>query len=133
MRVSYQIQPKAKATQYLDSAGVHSSLQQNRTGENLPPAKECSPSPQRFAAQELSVSLYSHGLLLPTQRPDFTATGLDGEHGAEFNCPHSRAARTVHGKASFHAKMASVGELLDESSPGHKPWHSVSCPLHFMR
>lgn len=94
---------------------------------------ECSPSPQWFAAQELSVSLYSRGLPLPTKWPAITVVDLDRQHGAEFNCPCSRAGRMVRGNACFSAKMVSAGKLLSESPPEHKPWHSVSCPLPFMR
>lgn len=90
---------------------------------------EGSPSPQQFAAQELSVSLCSHGSPLPIKWPDITVVDLDREQGAEFNCPCSRAGRTVHGNACFSAKMASVGKLVS----GHKAWHSVPCPLPFMR
>lgn len=105
-----------------------------RTGqEDLLPAVECSSSSRWFAAQELSVSLYSCGLLLPTKWPDMTVVGVDREHGAIFNCVCSRAGRTARGNACFSSKMASVGKLLSESPPGHKPWRSVSHPLPFMR
>lgn len=85
----------------------------------LPSAMGCSPSPQQFEAQELSVFLYSHGLPQPDERADVTLGGLDREHGAEFNCRHpSRAGRTVHGNVCFTAKMANVGNVSVKSLLG---------------
>lgn len=67
------------------------------------------------------MSLHSHVLPLPTKWPDITTVISDRERGAEFNCPCSTAERAVHGNACFSAEIASMGKLLSESPPGHKP------------